>query len=168
MGFPFSHIHKIALLKGDFYTMKVILIQDVKGTGKKGDVKEVADGYARNFLIKKGVAIEATNENLNRLKGQQSSAQHKVDLEIQHAKEVAQLIDGKRVTIKAKAGKNGKLFGSVTAGHIADAIEQQFNVKIEKKKISLKLEIKAFGSYEADIKLYKGISAKITADVLEV
>jgi len=147
--------------------MKVILLQDVKGTGKKGEVKDVADGYARNFLIKKGVAIEATTKNINELQGQQSSAQYKIDLEIQHAKEVAELINGKRVTVKAKAGKNGKLFGSVTVGHIADAIEQQFNVKIEKKKISLKLEIKAFGSYEADIKLYKGISAKVTAEVVE-
>lgn len=147
--------------------MKVILLQDVKGTGKKGDIKEVADGYARNFLIKKGVAIEATTKNINELQGQQSSAQYKVDLEIQHAKEIAELINGKRVTVKAKAGKNGKLFGSVTAGHIADAIEQQFGAKIEKKKISLKLEIKAFGSYEVDVKLYKGISTKVTAEVVE-
>ncbi len=147
--------------------MKVILLQDVKGTGKKGDVKEVADGYARNFLIKKGVAVEANSKNMNELQGQKSSAQHKIDLEIENAKNIQQTIDGKKVTIKAKAGKNGKLFGSVTAGHIADAIEQQFGVKIEKKKISLKLEIKAFGSYEADIRLYKGINAKITAQVLE-
>lgn len=147
--------------------MKVILLQDIKGTGKKGEIKEVSDGYARNCLIKKGLVVEANNENLNKLKGQQSSAQHKMDLEIQNAKDIAKIIDGKRVTIKAKAGKNGKLFGSVTAGHIADALEQQFNVKVEKKKISLKLEIKAFGSYEADVKLYKGISAKIIAEVLE-
>ena len=147
--------------------MKVILLQDVKGTGKKGDVKEVADGYARNFLIKKGVAVEANSKNMNELQGQKSSAQHKIDLEIENAKNIQQTIDGKKVTIKAKAGKNGKLFGSVTAGHIADAIEQQFGVKIEKKKISLKLGIKAFGSYEADIRLYKGINAKITAQVLE-
>ena len=147
--------------------MKVILLQDVKGTGKKGDVKEVADGYARNFLIKKGVAVEANSKNMNELQGQKSSAQHKIDLEIENAKNIQQTIDGKKVTIKAKAGKNGKLFGSVTAGHIADAIEQQFGVKIEKKKISLTLEIKAFGSYEADIRLYKGINAKITAQVLE-
>lgn len=147
--------------------MKVILLQDIKGTGKKGEIKEVSDGYARNCLIKKGLVVEANNENLNKLKGQQSSAQHKMDLEIQNAKDIAKIIDGKRVAIKAKAGKNGKLFGSVTAGHIADALEQQFNVKVEKKKISLKLEIKAFGSYEADVKLYKGISAKIIAEVLE-
>jgi large subunit ribosomal protein L9 len=148
--------------------MKVILLQDVKGTGKKGEVKEVSDGYARNCLIKKGLVVEATNENLNKLKGQQSSEQHKVELEIQNAKEIAQIIDGKRVSIKAKAGKNGKLFGSVTAGHIAEALEQQYKVKVEKKKINLKLEIKAFGSYEAEIKLYKGISAKVVAEVTEL
>lgn len=147
--------------------MKVIFLQDVKGSGKKGEVKEVSDGYAKNFLIKKKLVVEANNTNINVLQGQQSSAQHKVDLEIQNAKDTAQLINGKRVHIKAKAGKNGKLFGAVTSGHVADAIEQEYKVKIEKKKISLNLEIKAFGVYEADIKLYKGINAKVTVDVTE-
>lgn len=148
--------------------MKVIFLQDVKGSGKKGELKEVSDGYARNFLLKKKLAVEATNQNINALEGQKSSAQHKIDMEIQQAKENAQIIDGKRVHIKAKAGKNGKLFGAVTSGHVADAIEQQLKVKIEKKKISLNLEIKAFGVYEADIKLYKGINAKVTVEVTEL
>lgn len=148
--------------------MKVIFLQDVKGSGKKGEVKEVSDGYARNFLIKKKLAVEANNQNINVLEGQKSSAQHKIDLEIQNAKEVAQTIDGKRVHIKAKAGKNGKLFGAVTSGHVSEAIEQEFKVKVEKKKISLNLEIKAFGVYEADIRLYKGINAKVTVEVTEL
>lgn len=148
--------------------MKVIFLQDVKGSGKKGELKEVSDGYARNFLLKKKLAVEATNQNINALEGQKSSAQHKIDMEIQQAKENAKIIDGKRVHIKAKAGKNGKLFGAVTSGHVADAIEQQLKVKIEKKKISLNLEIKAFGVYEADIKLYKGINAKVTVEVTEL
>jgi large subunit ribosomal protein L9 len=147
--------------------MKVIFLQDVKGSGKKGEVKEVSDGYARNFLIKKKLAVEANNQNINVLEGQKSSEQHKVDMEIQNAKETAQIIDGKRVHIKAKAGKNGKLFGAVTSGHVADALEQEFKVKVEKKKISLNLEIKAFGVYEATIKLYKGIVAKVTVEVTE-
>lgn len=147
--------------------MKVIFLQDVKGSGKKGEVKEVSDGYAKNFLIKKKLAVEANSSNINVLQGQQSSAQHKIDLEIQNAKDTAELINGKRVHIKAKAGKNGKLFGAVTSGHVADAIEQEYKVKIEKKKISLNLEIKAFGVYEADIRLYKGINAKVTVDVTE-
>lgn len=148
--------------------MKVIFLQDVKGSGKKGELKEVSDGYARNFLLKKKLVVEATNQNINALEGQKSSAQHKIDMEIQQAKENAQIIDGKRVHIKAKAGKNGKLFGAVTSGHVADAIEQQLKVKIDKKKISLNLEIKAFGVYEADIKLYKGINAKVTVEVTEL
>lgn len=148
--------------------MKVIFLQDVKGSGKKGEVKEVSDGYARNFLLKKKLAVEANNQNINVLEGQKSSAQHKIDLEIQNAKDIAKTIDGQRVHIKAKAGKNGKLFGTVTSGHVADALEQQYNVKVEKKKISLNLEIKAFGVYEADIKLYKGINAKVTVEVTEL
>lgn len=147
--------------------MKVIFLQDVKGTAKKGDVKEVADGYARNALIPKGIAIEANAKNLSDLAGKKSSQAHKIEVEKQNAADIAAKINGKSVKITAKAGSNGKLFGSVTSGNIADAIENAFGVKIEKKKISLKSEIKNFGSYEADIKLYTGISAKITVEVDE-
>lgn len=146
--------------------MKVILLQDVKGTGKKGDIKEVADGYARNFLLAKGVALEATNQNLSDLAGKKASAQHKIDVEKQTATDIAKILNGKKVTAKAKAGQGGKLFGAVTTGNIADLIEAQLGQKIEKKKISAG-EIKNFGTYEAEIKLYAGISAKITVDVVE-
>lgn len=147
--------------------MKVIFVQDVKGSGKKGEVKNVADGYARNMLIPKGYAVEANSANMSKLQGQQSSAQHKIDLEIQAANESAAKLKGKRINITAKAGSNGKLFGSVTAGNVADAIADQIGVKVDKKKVALAADIKNFGSYSAVIKLYNGISEKIDIDVNE-
>ena len=147
--------------------MKVIFLKDVKGSGKKGEVKNVADGYARNMLIPKGMAIEANNKNMAELAGQQASAQHKVDMEIKSAKESAEKLKGKKVTITAKAGSNGKLFGSVTAGNVADAIRNQIGIEVDKKKISLSTDIKNFGSYNAVIKLYNGISEKIDIEVDE-
>ena len=147
--------------------MKVIFTQDVKGSGKKGEIKNVSDGYARNFLIAKGLAVEATNKNLSDLEGKQASQQHKIDVEKAEANRIAGVVNGKRLTIKAKAGSAGKLFGAVTSAQIAEQIEVQFGEKVEKKKVSLKSEIKNFGEYEADIKLYSGISAKITVEVTE-
>ncbi|MBR1528070.1 MAG: 50S ribosomal protein L9 [Oscillospiraceae bacterium] len=147
--------------------MKVIFIQDVKGSAKKGDMKEVADGYARNMLLKKGLAVEATPENINKLQGQKASAQHKKDVEKQNAEEIKAVIDGKTVTIKAKAGTGSRLFGSVTSAQIAQELEKQYGQKIDKKKIGLKSEIKAFGSFSAEIRLYTGISANIGIEVIE-
>lgn len=147
--------------------MKVIFLQDVKGSGKKGEVKNVSDGYARNFLIGKGLAVEATAKNMNILDGQNASAQHKKDVEKQNAEEIAAAINGKTVKTVAKAGSNGRLFGSVTTGNIAELIEKQFGKKVDKKKIALKSEIKNFGTYEAEIKLYTGVTAKMTIDVTE-
>lgn len=147
--------------------MKVIFLQDVKGSGKKGEVKNVADGYARNMLLPKGLAVEANAANLSKLAGQQSSAQHKIDLEKQAANEAADKVKEQKVTIKAKAGSNGKLFGSVTAGHVADALNEQLGVKVDKKKITLNTEIKNFGSYSASVKFYSGISEKVDVEVTE-
>ena len=147
--------------------MKVIFLQDVKGSGKKGEVKTVADGYARNMLLPKGYAVEATAKNMNLLEGQKASAQHKIDLEIAAAKEAAAKVKGKKVKISAKAGSNGKLFGSVTAGNVADALNDQFGVKVDKKKITLSTDIKNFGSYTAVIKFYNGIAETIDIDVDE-
>lgn len=147
--------------------MKVIFVQDVKGSGKKGEVKEVSDGYARNFLIGKGLAVEATAKNLSDLNGKKSSEQHKADVAKQEAIDNAAKIKGKSVTIKGKAGAGGKLFGAVTAGHVADAIAEQLGVKVEKKKVTLNMEIKAFGGYTAEVKLYPGIFEKITVSVVE-
>ena len=106
--------------------MKVIFTQDVKGSGKKGEIKNVSDGYARNFLIAKGLAVEATNKNLSDLEGKQASQQHKIDVEKAEANRIAGVINGKRLTIKAKAGSAGKLFGAVTSSQIAEQIEVQF------------------------------------------
>ena len=147
--------------------MKVIFLQYVKGSGKKGEIKNVADGYARNFLIGKGLAVEANAKNMNVLNGQKAAEQHKKDVEKQNAEDIKSLIDGKKITAAAKAGSNGRLFGSVTTGNIAELIEKQFGKKIEKKKIVLKSDIKNFGSYEAEIKLYNGVSAAITVEVVE-
>lgn len=147
--------------------MKVIFLKDVKGSGNKGEIKNVADGYARNMLLPKNLAVEATPENLNKLQGQQASAQHKIDVDIQNAKDIAAKIKGQKVIVSAKAGSNGKLFGSVTAANVAEAINKQFNVNIEKKKVSLSTDIKNFGSYNAVIKLYNGISETIDVEVTE-
>ena len=147
--------------------MKVIFIQDVKGSGKKGEIKNVSDGYARNFLITKGLAVEATPKNLSDLEGKQASAQHKIDVDTAEAKKTAEILNDKKVIIKAKAGSSGKLFGAVTSAQIADEIAAQYGQKVEKKKISLKSEIKNFGEYEAEIKLYTGISAKMKVEVTE-
>ncbi len=147
--------------------MKVIFTQDVKGSGKKGEVKNVSDGYARNFLILKGLAVEATAKNLSDLEGKKSSEQHKIDVEKANANDIKNVINDKKVVIKTKAGASGKLFGAVTASQISDTIEEQYKVKIDKKKIVLKTDIKNFGTYEAEIKLYAGISAKMTIEVTE-
>ncbi len=147
--------------------MKVIFLQDVKGSGKKGEVKNVSDGYARNYLLGKGLAVEATAKNMNLLEGQKASVQHKKDVEKQNAEEISAVINGKTVTAAAKAGNGGKLFGSITASNIAELIEKQFGKKIDKKKIVLKTDIKNFGTYEAEIKLYAGVTAKVTIDVTE-
>lgn len=147
--------------------MKVIFLKDVKGSGNKGDIKNVADGYARNMLLPQNLAVEATPENMNKLQGQQASAQHKIDVDIQNAKEAAAKLKGKKITIAAKAGSNSRLFGSVTAANVADAIAQQTGVKLDKKKITLNTDIKNFGSYNATIKLYNGISETIDVEVVE-
>lgn len=147
--------------------MKVIFLADVKGSGKKGEMKNVADGYARNMLLPKKLAVEATQENINHLKGQQSSAQHKIDMDKQNAQELREKLNDKTVKIACKAGAGGKLFGSVTAAQVAQQIEAQYGCKIDKKKIVLKSDIKSFGSFTAEIRLYTGISAQVKIEVVE-
>ncbi|MBC8570068.1 50S ribosomal protein L9 [Zongyangia hominis] len=145
--------------------MKVILTQDVQGSGKKGQVVNVSDGYAKNFLLKKGMAIEATTQNMNVLKTKQAAQDHKIAMEKKACEEAAQKINGKTVKLTAKAGAGGKLFGSVTAKEIAEAIQKQYGAQVEKRKIALDADIKAFGTYEFEVKLYQGISAKMYAQV---
>ena len=147
--------------------MKVILLQDVKGTGKKGEIHEVKDGYGTNFLIKKGLAQEANAKNLNLLQGQKDSAQHKIDVDIANAKEIASKLDGKTVVVTAKAGQNGRLFGTVTAKEVSAAIKQSLGCDVDKKKINIAMKIEGFGDFSAEARLYPGVAAKFTVSVTE-
>ena len=146
--------------------MKVVLLSDVKGHGKKGELCNVSDGYARNFLFPKKLAVEADNAALNELKNREQAAAHHKQEEINAANATAKALNGKEVVIKAKAGSNGKLFGSVTSKEIAAEIKNKLDIEIDKKKMSV-ADIKNFGEYTAEIKLYQGISAKITVKVTE-
>jgi large subunit ribosomal protein L9 len=147
--------------------MKVILIKDVKGTGKVGDTKEVADGFARNMLIPKGLALEATPQNLENLAEQKRLEAERIAKETAEAKAFADKINGKIVTAKVKAGKEGKLFGSVTVANVAELLKAQYDIDIDKKKITLKDDIKSFGTYDAEVKFYVGVTAKIKIQVAE-
>ena len=144
--------------------MKVILLQDVKGQGQKGEVVDVNEGYARNFLLKKGLAEIATATKLNDLNQKKSSADfHKAE-EVKATKILAEQIKGKTFTVKIKAGQNGKVFGSVTGGNISDALAEA-GYAIDKKKIILPQPIKTLGTYDIDLKLMEGITSKIIVSV---
>lgn len=146
--------------------MKVVLLADVKGQGKKGELVNVSDGYARNFLFPKKLAVEADNTALNELKNREESKAHHKKEEIAAAKATAEKLDGKSVKIIAKAGASGRLFGSVTSKEIAAEIAKTLGVEIDRKKMTV-ADIKNFGEYTAEVKLYQGISAKITVVVSE-
>ncbi|MBE7012946.1 MAG: 50S ribosomal protein L9 [Ruminococcaceae bacterium] len=141
--------------------MKVIFIQDVKGQGKKGEEKNIADGYARNFLLPRGLAIEATAANLNNLKGQKQSEAYRKEQDMKAAEEIKSKLEKITVKITAKAGEGGKLFGSVTTKDIADALKAQHGIDIDKRKIVLDSDIKTTGEAVADAKLYPQITGKI-------
>jgi len=153
--------------------MKVIFLQDVPGTGKTGDIKTVKDGFARNMLFPKGLAIEATKANLDLLAQKKAAIQHQRDLEKQAAQKTASLIDGKTFKIAAKAGESGKLFGSVTAKDVSAALKKEGIVPgggtldIDKRKLTIKDDIKAFGTYEVEAKFGAGVSAKFYINVSE-
>jgi len=146
--------------------MKVVLLADVKGHGKKGELCNVSDGYARNFLFPKKLAVEANASAMNELKNREESKAHHIAEEKKAAEETAAKLDGKQVVITAKAGASGKLFGAVTAKEIAAEIKKQFNIDIDRRKM-LVADIKQFGEYTAEIKLYNGIVAKIQVAVKE-
>ncbi len=145
--------------------MKVIFIQDVKGQGKKGEEKNIADGYARNFLLPKGLAVEATAANLNNLKGQKESQAYKKEQEIKAAEEIKTKLEGVTVKLSAKAGESGKLFGSITAKDIAEALKKQHNIDVDKRKIVLNGDIKTTGDITIDAKLYPQIVGKIKVSI---
>jgi len=146
--------------------MKVILKEDVKGSGKKGELISVSDGYARNYLFPRNLAVPADKGAMTELKNREASAEHHHQLEVTEAKKLAEKLKGQTIRIQAKAGAGGKLFGSVTAKEIAQALAEQQNVNIEKRKIEVN-EIKAFGTYSACVKIMAGISADIQISVTE-
>lgn len=147
--------------------MKVILLQDVKGLGKKGDVANASDGYARNFLFPKGLAVEATEGNMKTLGEQKKSQQAKKEKELEEAKALAEKINAITVEIKTKAGEGGRLFGSVTGKEIAEALEKKHGIKVDKRKMVLPEPIKVLGVTEVEVKVYPGVSGKLKVHVME-
>ncbi len=147
--------------------MKVILKADVKGNGKKGEIINVSDGYARNFLFPKGLAVEANAQAMNEYNNAVSSKEYKEKLLIEAAQKNKSVLDKAEIVIKAKAGQGGRLFGSVTTKEIAAEIKNKLSLDIDKKKISLDSDIKAFGTYNVPIKLYTGIAANLKVIVTE-
>lgn len=146
--------------------MKVILLKDVKGSGKAGDIVNVADGYARNYLLAKGLAAEATAKNLGELNSKKASQQHKLDVEKTENIKLKEQLDGKSVEIAAAAGANGKFFGAITSGNVSEAIKKQYGIEIEKKRINM-ADIKSYGDFTAEIKLSQGVSFKMTVKAVE-
>lgn len=147
--------------------MKVILSQDVKGQGKKGQMINVSDGYARNFLLPRGLAVEANNANVNTMNTQNAAKEHHKEMALKAAQDLAAQIEGKTVTLSAKMGENGKLFGSITVKEIAEAIEKSLGVAVEKKKVDLANPIKGAGVYTVNVKLHPSVSAKVNVAVKE-
>ena len=147
--------------------MKVILQQDVKGQGKKGDLREVSDGYARNYLIPRKMAIEATADNLNTFKLQEKAKLAQVEREKATAKDIASRLKDMCVKVRAKAGSSGKLFGAVTSKEIAEALSAQYGIELEKSRILPAEPIKTCGSYEVKVKLGHEISGMLKVEVSE-
>lgn len=147
--------------------MKVILNADIKGVGKKNEVINASDGYARNFLFPKNLAVPADNQNMNILNAKKASEKHKKDLECEEAKKLQEKMKTLVLKITTKAGENGKTFGSITSKEIADNLEKQFKIKVDKKKIVMPEQIKTLGTYIIDIKLFEGVIGKLTISVTE-
>ncbi|NLK86709.1 MAG: 50S ribosomal protein L9 [Clostridiaceae bacterium] len=145
--------------------MKVILKQDVKGLGKKEDLVNVSDGYARNYLFPRGLAAEANAANINIMNTRKEAEKTKKNRELAHARELAQKLKDIEVVIKTKSGENGKLFGSITSKDISDKLKKDFKLDIDKKKIVLPEPIKSTGSVELDVKLYPEVAGKLKVRV---
>jgi large subunit ribosomal protein L9 len=145
--------------------MKVILCADVKGQGKKDQMVEVSDGYARNFLFPKKLAIPADSKAINDVKNKEAAKQHKVDVEIQNAKDLAKKLESIVVVFEYAAGPDKKLYGSVTAKDIAEELKKKHGIEIDKRKITLAEPIKSFGEFKADVKLHTEVSGKINVFV---
>ena len=141
--------------------MKVVLLADVKGQGKKNDVINVSDGYARNFLLPRKLAVEADANVMNELKGREASIKHKIEVETAEAKALAARLDTLLVKITASSGADGRLYGSITAKDIADHLQKDFGITVDKRKIQLSEAIRAYGKYDLDVKLYTDIVGKV-------
>ena len=147
--------------------MKVILLTDVKGQGKKDQMVEVSDGYARNFLFPKKLAKPADNQAVTELKNKQASVQHKIDTERAAARATAEKLTGIRVVLHVGASADGRLYGSVTTKDVAEKLASDFGITVDKRKITLSEPIKAYGSYDLDVRLYNDVSGKIHLVVTE-
>ncbi len=145
--------------------MKVVLLQDVKSQGKKGDLINVSDGYARNFLFPKGLAAEADAKVMNELKSKEEARLHKIEEEKAAARAVAEALTGVVVKLKSTAGADGRLYGSITAKDIAEALLKEHGITVDKRKIDMDGPIRAFGTYVLDVKLYTDIGGKINVVV---
>ena len=146
--------------------MKVILLDNIKGVGKKDEIINASDGYARNYLLPKKLAVEANSENLSKLNNKKEAANYRKDVEKQNAEELAKKLKGIMLKIKVKAGENGKIFGGVTSKEISDNLKSQYNFIVDKKKIDLKETIKTLGEFNIDIKLFEGVIAKLKVEVI--
>ena len=146
--------------------MTVILTQDVKGQGKKDQIVNVSDGYARNFLFPKKLAVPADNTALNEIKNKEASKQHKIDVERKEAQDIAEKLKSITVKFEYAAGPDKKLYGSVTTKDIADALKKDHGIEIDKRKITLNENIKAFGNFKADVKLFSDVSGTINIFVI--
>lgn len=147
--------------------MKVLLLADVKGQGKKDQIVNVSDGYARNFLFPKKLAVVADNKTVAEAKSREDARLHKIEVEKQAARDIAAALEGALVKIGAQSGADGRLYGSVTSSDIADELKKQCGIEIDRRKIQLDSPIKAYGSYTLDVKLYPEISGKINLVVTE-
>lgn len=145
--------------------MQVILLQDIKNVGKKDQIINANDGYARNFLFPKKLAIEASKENLLKLKAKQDSNAHKKNLEIMANKEIAKKIEAITLELKVKAGANGKTFGGITSKEISEGLKKQAGIDIDKKKITVKDTIKTIGTFTVDVKFGDGVNAKLKISI---
>ena len=148
--------------------MKIILKADVKSVGKKGELINASDGYARNYLFPRDLAMEATQGNMKTLENQKSKEAKKKGDELNSAKEFAKKLSGLEVTIKAKVGESGKLFGSITSKDIAEQIKSQHGIEIDKKKIILEDAIKVAGPYEIEIKVYPEVHGKLKVNIVQI
>lgn len=147
--------------------MKVILLQDVKSLGKKGELVEASDGYARNYLLPRKIAREANAQAMNEYKNAENSKSFKIATQKAQAEQQKKMLEGKKFVMTAKAGQGGRLFGSITAKQVAEEIKKQYNIVVDKRKVVLECDIKEFGTYKAEVKLYTGISANIDVQVTE-